>query len=130
MTPTSPNEVTQLLLAWSDGDQTALEELTPLVYAELRRLAEKYMRHERAGHPLQTTALVNEAYLRLIDLKQAQWPQPRALLRHRCPGNEAHPGGFRPQAPPGRARRVCAANPAGGSCGGVEGANRGLRRPG
>jgi RNA polymerase sigma factor (TIGR02999 family) len=72
MTP-SPNEVTQLLLAWSDGDQTALEELTPLVYAELHRLAEGYMRRERPGHHLQTTALVNEAYLRLVDLKQVRW---------------------------------------------------------
>ena len=65
MTPPSQNEVTQLLLAWSDGDKAALEELTPLVYAELHRLAERYMRRERPGHPLQTTALVNEAYVRL-----------------------------------------------------------------
>ncbi len=55
MNPPSQNEVTQLLLARSDGDQTALEELTPLVYVELRRLAERYMRRERAGHPLQRT---------------------------------------------------------------------------
>ena len=89
MTSPSQNEVTQLLLAWSDGDKAALEELTPLVYAELRRLAERYMRRERAGHPLQTTALVNEAYVRLIDLGQVQW-QNRAhffgvaaqLMRH------------------------------------------------
>src|SRR5262249_20279961 len=73
MTAPSPNEVTQLLLAWSDGDQTALEELIPLVYAELHRMAEEYMRRERPGHPLQTTELVNETYLRLVDLKQAQW---------------------------------------------------------
>src|SRR5262245_51780086 len=73
MKPPSTHEVTQLLLAWSDGDQTALEELTPLVYAELRRLAERYMPRERAGHPLQTTALVNEAYVRLIDLRQVRW---------------------------------------------------------
>jgi len=85
----SQNEVTQLLHAWSDGNKAALEELTPLVYAELRRLAEKYMRRERAGHPLQTTALVNEAYVRLIDLRQVRW-QNRAhffgvaaqLMRH------------------------------------------------
>src|SRR5262249_49394703 len=89
MPPPSTHEVTQLLLAWRDGDQTALEELTPLVYAELHRLAERYMRDERAGHPLQTTALVNEAYVRLIDLKQVRW-QNRAhffgmaaqLMRH------------------------------------------------
>jgi RNA polymerase sigma-70 factor, ECF subfamily len=70
MTAGSTIEVTQLLLAWSDGDRTALEALTPLVYAELHRLAGRYMRGERPGHQLQTTALVNEAYLRLIDLKQ------------------------------------------------------------
>jgi RNA polymerase sigma factor (TIGR02999 family) len=89
MAPPSQNEVTQLLLAWSDGDKAALEELTPLVYAELRRLAEKYMRRERPGHPLQTTALVNEAYVRLVDLRQVRW-QNRAhffgvaaqLMRH------------------------------------------------
>jgi len=62
-----------LLLAWSDGDKAALEELTPLVYAELRRLAKRRMRRERAGHPPQTTALVNEAYVRLVDLQQVQW---------------------------------------------------------
>jgi len=73
ITPPSQNEVPQLLLAWSDGDKAALEELTPLVYAELRRLAKRRMRRERAGHPPQTTALVNEAYVRLVDLQQVQW---------------------------------------------------------
>src|SRR5262245_33797129 len=73
MKPPSTYEVTQLLLAWSDGDQTALEKLTPLVYAELHRLAERYMRRERPGHPLQTTALVNEAYVRLVNLQQVRW---------------------------------------------------------
>src|SRR5215475_14215643 len=73
MKPPSQNEITQLLLAWSDGNKAALEELTPLVYAELHRLAERYMRRERAGHPLQTTELVNEAYARLIDLRQVRW---------------------------------------------------------
>jgi len=60
-------EVTQLLRSWSDGDQEALEKLVPLVYAELRRLARGYMRGEREGHTLQTTALINEAFLRLTD---------------------------------------------------------------
>jgi len=69
----SPNEVTQLLVAWSEGDQSALERLVPLVYEELHRLARRYMRRERAGHTLQTTALVNEAYLRLVDLKTVRW---------------------------------------------------------
>ena len=63
----NPHEVTQLLLAWSEGDKTALDQLMPLVYAELRRLAKSYMRRERAGRTMQTTALIHEAYLRLID---------------------------------------------------------------
>lgn len=70
---TSSQEVTQLLLAWSEGDQSAFEKLMPLVYEELRRVARRYMRRERAGHTLQTTAVVNEAYLRLIDASQVQW---------------------------------------------------------
>ena len=61
-------DVNQLLRAWSGGDQTALEKLTPIVYAELRRLAHRYMKRERPGHSLQTTALVNEAYLQLVDI--------------------------------------------------------------
>ena len=77
MATPSPHEVSQLLLAWSDGDQSALEKLVPLVYTELRRLASHYMGRERAGHSLQTTALVNEAYLRLVDYKRMQW-QSRA----------------------------------------------------
>jgi RNA polymerase sigma factor (TIGR02999 family) len=65
--------VTQLLRDWSDGDRSALDKLTPIVYRELRRLARGYMKNERAGHILQTTALVNEAYMRLVDYKQMQW---------------------------------------------------------
>ena len=66
-------EITHLLLAWSEGDQSALERLAPLIQAELHRLAHHYMRGERAGHVLQTSALINEAYLRLIDWKNVQW---------------------------------------------------------
>jgi len=69
----SQKEITQLLDAWSDGDRSALEELAPLVHEELRRLAHHYMRGERPGHILQTSALVNEAYLRLIDWKNVRW---------------------------------------------------------
>jgi RNA polymerase sigma-70 factor (ECF subfamily) len=65
--------ITQMLVDWSNGDQSALEKLTPLVYDELHRLARRYMGRERAGHPLQTSALVNEAYIRLIDWKNVQW---------------------------------------------------------
>jgi RNA polymerase sigma-70 factor (ECF subfamily) len=66
-------EVTGLLLAWRGGDTAALEQLIPLVYAELRRIARRFMRKERVGHSLQTSALVNEAYLRLIDAQNVDW---------------------------------------------------------
>ena len=65
--------ITQLLIKWSDGDHGALEELMPLVYGELRRLARSYLRRERPDHTLQPTALVHEAYLRLIDQRRANW---------------------------------------------------------
>jgi len=67
------HELTHLLQAWSEGDERALDELMPLVYHELHRLAKRYMARERPGHTLQTTALVNEAYLRLVDVKQVRW---------------------------------------------------------
>ena len=69
----SPREVTLLLQKWCSGDPEALEKLVPLVYDELRRLARIYMARERSGHVLQTSALVHEAYLRLIDANQVQW---------------------------------------------------------
>jgi RNA polymerase sigma-70 factor (ECF subfamily) len=72
MTP-SPDEVTQLLLEWSDGNEAALEKLTPLVYEELHRLAHRHMRRERSGHTLQTTALVNEAFVKIIDQRSVHW---------------------------------------------------------
>jgi RNA polymerase sigma factor (TIGR02999 family) len=89
MAKSSAHDVTQLLFAWGAGDQTALEKLIPLVNAELHRLAKRYMGKEHAGHMLQTSALVNEAYIRLIDWKNARW-QNRAhffgvsaqLMRH------------------------------------------------
>lgn len=74
--PLSQN-ITHLLKEWSDGDEWALDKLTPLVYEELRHQAARYLRRERADHTLQTTALINEAYLRLIDAKDVQW-QSRA----------------------------------------------------
>ena len=73
MTKPAPEEVSQLLRDWSDGDQAALDKVMPVVYQELRRLAHHYMRNERAGHTLQTTALVNEAYMRLADYKKMRW---------------------------------------------------------
>ena len=67
------HEVTQLLIDWSNGDRAALDKLMPLIDEELRRLAHRYMNRERAGHTLQTTALVNEAFLRLVNRKNLQW---------------------------------------------------------
>src|SRR6266581_8489886 len=77
LAPRTPEAVTELLRAWSDGDETAFERLVPLVEAELRRLARIYMARERRGHTLQTTALVNEAFVRLVDTKGLRW-QDRA----------------------------------------------------
>lgn len=71
--PASNNQVTELLQRWKSGDEEALEHLTPLVYDQLHRLAHQYIRNERRGHTLQTTALVNEAYVRLVDYKEVDW---------------------------------------------------------
>jgi RNA polymerase sigma-70 factor (ECF subfamily) len=81
-------DVSSLLRAWSDGDQRALAQLVPIVYSELRRIARRHLRRERAGHSLQTTALVNEAYVRLVDYKRMHWQ------------NRAHFLAVSAQAPP------------------------------
>jgi RNA polymerase sigma factor (TIGR02999 family) len=70
---TSPHEVTRLLQAWGSGDERALNQLMPIVYDELHRLARRYMAHEQPGRTLQTTALVHEVYLRLVDVKNVSW---------------------------------------------------------
>lgn len=72
MSAPESHDVTQLLLAWGDGDKAALDRLMPLVYGEMRRLARTHMRRERAGHTLQTTALIHEVYLRMFDAKQVR----------------------------------------------------------
>jgi RNA polymerase sigma-70 factor (ECF subfamily) len=73
MTEPSPREITQMLIAWSNGDREALDRLIPVVYTELRRQAARHLRRERAGHTLQTTDLIHEAYLRLVDQKKVRW---------------------------------------------------------
>jgi RNA polymerase sigma-70 factor, ECF subfamily len=73
MTKSSAEDVPQLLAAWSEGDQEALNQLLPLVYDELHKMAHRYLRRERADHTLQTTALVNEAYLKMVGQKNQQW---------------------------------------------------------
>src|ERR1051326_6572187 len=75
-----PHEITQLLAEWSHGNQAALDKLYPLVYSELRRLAHGYLRRERKGHTLQTTALINEAYLRLVDQRHVHWANGAPLF--------------------------------------------------
>jgi RNA polymerase sigma-70 factor, ECF subfamily len=75
--PSADTDISALLRAWGDGDQDALDALTPIVYEELHRLARRYLRRERSGHSLQATALVNEAYVRLADYTRMQW-QDRA----------------------------------------------------
>jgi len=77
MTTDSRKDISLLLFAWSDGDQSALDKLIPLVYEELHRLAHRYISHENPGHTLQTTGLAHEAYLRLIEVKTVRW-QDRA----------------------------------------------------
>jgi RNA polymerase sigma factor (TIGR02999 family) len=71
--PAFPQEITQLLMNWSRGDKTALDQLVPLVYPELRRLAKRHMGRENPEHTLQTSALINEAYLKLVDQQNIQW---------------------------------------------------------
>jgi RNA polymerase sigma factor (TIGR02999 family) len=73
MPPSGSSEVTVLLRAWKDGDQAAFDRLASLVYADLRRMARRHMKNERSGNTLQTTALVNEAFLRLVDVENAGW---------------------------------------------------------
>ena len=110
MTP-SPEAVTQLLKDWGNGDEAALDRLMPLVYEELHRLAHQYMSRERDGHTLQTSALVNEAYCRLIDQKDVQWQNRahffgiaaqimrRILVDHARSRISAKRGGAAPRVP-------------------------------
>lgn len=93
-------EITRLLAEWSSGNQSALDDLVPIVYDELRRLASHYMRGERPGHLLQTTALVNEAYLRLLGREHVSCKYTYAVLHSRCSSHAPRSGGLRtePQA--------------------------------
>src|SRR4051812_2831743 len=104
-----PPQLTELLKAWSNGDEGALESIVSLVEAELRRIARRYMRNERAGHLLQTTALVNEAYIKLVDQHSVKWQNRahfygiaaqcmrRILMNHARDENRAKRGGGVPK---------------------------------
>ena len=100
--------VTTLLVAWTGGESSALEQLTPLVHRELRRLARSYLRRERAEHTLQTDALVNEAYVRLVDSVECSGA-PGPLLRAGCQADAADPGRLRTVSAVPEARRGCVA---------------------
>jgi len=107
---TPPREITQLLLKWRNGDSSALNKLMPVVYEELRRMAKRYMAAERPGHTLQTTALINEAYIRLIDHRDMSWQNRahffavaaqamrRVLVDHARTRKAAKRGGGAPKA--------------------------------
>ena len=109
--PALPQEITQLLMNWSQGDKAALDQLVPLVYPELRRLAKRHMNREDPAHTLQTSALINEAYLKLVDQQDVEW-QNRAhffavaaqvmrhiLVDHARTRNYAKRGGGAPKLP-------------------------------
>jgi len=109
--PALPQEITQLLMNWSQGDKSALDHLVPLVYPELRRLAKRHMGRENSAHTLQTSALINEAYLKLVDQQNVKW-QNRAhffavaaqvmrhiLVDHARTRNYAKRGGGAPKLP-------------------------------
>jgi len=89
---TSPQEVTQLLAEWRKGSQAALDRLMPLVYAELHRMASRYMGMQNLGHTLQPTALINEAYVRLAADRERHWGKSRALLRRGSEIDASDPG--------------------------------------
>ena len=115
----SPSEITRLLKDWSRGDSAALDQLMPIVYNELRRVAARYLRRERQDHTLQPTALVNEAYLRLIDQKQVNWQNRahfmgvaaqmmrRILVDHAKNQHRAKRGGGAPKVSLDEAAAVC-----------------------
>jgi hypothetical protein len=109
--PLPDDDVSALLRAWTDGDQRALARITPIVYDELHRLAHYYLKREQAGHSLQTTALVNEAYLRLVDYKRMHWQNRGPFHGGSGAGNAPHPRRPRAalQCEAGRERRACAA---------------------
>src|SRR5256885_11665252 len=86
----SSQNITGLLLDWQQGDQSAIEKLTPIIYDELRRIAHRYVRRERQGHTLETTALVNEAYLRVARQQQMKWQNRAHLDRKSTRLNSSH----------------------------------------
>ena len=95
---TSSQSISLLLQRWSDGDSGALEQLMPLVYGELRRMARRYMGQQPSSHTLQATALIHEAYLRLVGQEERTLGEPRSFLRRCRAGHAPHPCGLRPCA--------------------------------
>src|SRR5260221_3868286 len=98
------DSVTELLTRWRAGDRQALDKLTPLVYAELRRIARRHLRREPAGNSLEATALVHEAYLKLVDQSRIELAESRAILRRRGRAHPADSGRSRPRQASRQAR--------------------------
>ena len=121
--PISP-DITRLLVSWSNGDSNALEQLIPLVSGELRRLAHAYMRRQEPGHLLQTTALVHEAYMRLVDAKTLNWQSRSPLLRHLCQAHARDTGRVCPCLACSEAGRRCHPASAGRGGDGCQNARR------
>lgn len=92
MSTSAPKQLTELLIAWSHGDRASLDQLMPVVYAELHRLANRFFRRERPGHTLQAMALVHEAYFRLIDQTKVSWQNRAHCFCGGGSADEAHPG--------------------------------------
>ena len=119
MVTPSTHEITDLLQAWSRGDDQALEKLTPLVYEELHRAAKLCMSRERRGHTLQTTVLINELYLRMIDLRQVSWQDRPHFFAVCARPDAAHSHGSVSRAAVSEAGRRSAVNLARSSSGGL-----------
>ncbi len=122
MIPESTHQITALLQAWNQGDQAALEQLTPLIYGELHRTARQCMARERDSNPLQTTALINELYLKMVDLKRVSWQnrahffalcarQMRRILTDLYRAGESQKRGGQQKAMPIDASTICAHEP-------------------
>src|SRR5437773_7210746 len=117
------HSVTQLLEQWNHGDREALDKLMPLIYEELRKMAKRYMSQQNPGHTLQTTALIHEAYLRMVKQKEKHF-ENRAHFFGRRAGDASHPGRLCASTTYSQARHRSSSNLSGRGCAGVAGTGR------
>ena len=102
------HQITQLLVLWSGGDRAALDDLMPIVYDELRRMAKRSMNRQESGHTIQTTELIHEAYLKLAGSDAKDWKNKAHFFGVACPGDASHPGRLCPVEKDGKTRRESA----------------------